>query len=377
MKPVHVLRVVGVVRERPQITARPAHLAVLVPVVAAFLNELLRRAKEPNGALLPPTDQTFMLPDRFGIAAENHANGLSIPRVVVVSGRSELHIWSALRHIGILRQGHGDLGMTEVVGGIPREGCSTGRQSSDAKAARVNRRLVAQAPTAKVCLRPKAVVIAGVIDAVHAEVAIETNHLDDVVEIFDDPAGIQDCRPWLEPLHRTLDDLGTIPIESTEGRVTDAPTSVLLDCRNRTVRIRGDREELPRVPVEEAVHGHEGIEDEGRRRGIATLIDVPRDAPGQEQVEVARDDVHLGTPELHDRPAVLSGESTHADHDAILLIDSPVVELVAEAVPDLPAKNILSWPSLAVRDAQAAGVVAQAGALASACLVGAVGLLQL
>mmetsp|Transcript_32971 Transcript_32971/g.70158 ORF Transcript_32971/g.70158 Transcript_32971/m.70158 type:complete len:375 (-) Transcript_32971:765-1889(-) len=369
--------IVGIGGKRPQVAPTSAELAILIPIEDALLDKLLRRAQEPHGPLLPDIYYACVLPYLGATAADHHVDSLILARGVVVSRRPQFNVRRALGAVRICCHDLRDLRVLEEEERVPADRRPARREASSPEAARIDRRATAYAPAAKVSLRPKTVVIGGVVDPVHLEIAIETNHLDDVVEIFDDPAGIQDCRPWLEPLHRTLDDLGTIPIESTEGRVTDAPTSVLLDCRNRTVRIRGDREELPRVPVEEAVHGHEGIEDEGRRRGIATLIDVPRDAPGQEQVEVARDDVHLGTPELHDRPAVLSGESTHADHDAILLIDSPVVELVAEAVPDLPAKNILSWPSLAVRDAQAAGVVAQAGALASACLVGAVGLLQL
>mmetsp|Transcript_68589 Transcript_68589/g.146802 ORF Transcript_68589/g.146802 Transcript_68589/m.146802 type:complete len:240 (-) Transcript_68589:776-1495(-) len=239
--------------------------------------------------------------------------------------------------------------MLEIICRVPCHGCSKGSERGASKAVRFDRRYLAQAETAKVRLWKEAMVIQSMVDAVNVKIAIETKHLDDVVKIFDDPARIQDCCPWFESLYCSLNNFGPIIIQSTEGSVADAPPSGLLDCRNSAVVICSNTRKLPRVPTNEAVHGQEGIKDGGRGRRHASLIDIPADAPWQEEVEVACDDVNLGSPKLHDRAAVFSSESTKADHDAVLVTDPPVVELVTEPVRNLPTKDILSRPSLAAR----------------------------
>mmetsp|Transcript_879 Transcript_879/g.2170 ORF Transcript_879/g.2170 Transcript_879/m.2170 type:complete len:233 (-) Transcript_879:809-1507(-) len=227
--------IVGIGGKRPQVAPTSAELAILIPIEDALLDKLLRRAQEPHGPLLPDIYYACVLPYLGATAADHHVDSLILARGVVVSRRPQFNVRRALGAVRICCHDLRDLRVLEEEERVPADRRPARREASSPEAARIDRRATAYAPAAKVSLRPKTVVIGGVVDPVHLEIAIETNHLDDVVDVFEDHASIQHCAPWLEPLDRALNDLGPVPVNGQESSIADAPPRILPDRRYRAI----------------------------------------------------------------------------------------------------------------------------------------------
>mmetsp|Transcript_101470 Transcript_101470/g.287520 ORF Transcript_101470/g.287520 Transcript_101470/m.287520 type:complete len:467 (-) Transcript_101470:293-1693(-) len=251
--------------------------------------------------------------------------------------------------------------LVEVQGHVGHRG-DGGRERDVAEAARVDGGLVAQGEAAPVAVGEGPDVLAGLHEPVHVEIRVETDDFDDVVDVLQDLAVVQDDAAGLQPLHLRVDHLRQAEVNGEEENVADAPASVLLDAGHGAVRVRRHGEKSPRVPAAHGVHRLHRVQDHGSRGRAGALVDPPAEDAGQHEVEVARDVPDLPPPVLDDRPHVLVREGAHAYDDGVLVLDLCVFELARETVAYVPAEDVLPGPGLPVRDDQAAGEDAHAGA---------------
>mmetsp|Transcript_81192 Transcript_81192/g.235501 ORF Transcript_81192/g.235501 Transcript_81192/m.235501 type:complete len:230 (-) Transcript_81192:537-1226(-) len=114
-----------------------------------------------------------------------------------------------------------------------------------------------------------------------------------------------------------------------------------VNCGPRLVR--EDGVVTPLVDADEAVHRSHRLKGEGRADVLQGLVRQPRDHARHRQRFPPADHEHLRRPELHARPDVLDREGA-ASYDRDLLSHGPaVVELVRDAIDDVPVELLLAF----------------------------------